>query len=378
LLGLPFFLVGLYLALGSAGVVPPEDTPDGAWPPVVAGFVGLAFLGLGSVLVFGRRWVHFDPARGIVTRSRGLLIPMHREERHLGEFAAVVIAFEPGDSDSPERFPVRLRAKGGKDFPVSAPQRFSESRKQAEFLSRFLHLPLADTTTDHEVIASPERVGETLQKRLRSAGAQFEHVARPPQMTCQVSESVGQATIVIPGRKSPIVVALLLLVSAVALFFAPALWRFFVRTETPLGLALPFFALTVFGFGILPLAAAINLVVGAQRGRTVVTASPSGLIIERRGAWRAETTTVAAGDILDVDYSTFDGTLQSARHAAGVADRSAPAGDGTLLLAALKKLVPAKGIIVKSRHELIAFGDGLPAHELRLLKAILSKALIAR
>jgi hypothetical protein len=378
LLGLPFFLAGLYAVLTAAGILPAEDMPDGLWAAAVAGLLSLTFLGVGSVVLFGRRWVQFDPASGTLTRSYGLLFPLLRQQRRLGEFAAVVIAFEPGDSESPERYPVRLRASSGKDFPVSAPERFGESRRQAEFLSRLLRLPLADTTTDHEVLTNPERAGETLQQRLRSAGAKLESGRRPAEMICQVSESAGQATIVIPARKSPFVTVVLASVSGVALFFAPALWRLFRQTETPPALALPFFVLTLLGFGILPLAAAVNRMVRTRKDKTVVTASPSGLIIERRGAWRTETTTLSAGDILDVDHSTFDGTLQSARRAAGIADIPAPASDGTPQFAALKQWIPAKGIIVKSRHGLIAFGEGLPADELRFLKGVVSKALSAQ
>jgi hypothetical protein len=68
------------------------------------------------------------------------------------------------------------------------------------------------------------------------------------------------------------------------LILTPALWRFFTRAETPTALAWPFLALAVFGFGVLPLAGAINLTLRARRGKTVVTASPSGLVIERQGA----------------------------------------------------------------------------------------------
>jgi hypothetical protein len=40
--------------------------------------------------------------------------------------------------------------------------------------------------------------------------------------------------------------------------------------------------------------------------------------------------------------------------------------------------VPTKGIMVKSREELIPFGEGLPANELQYLIWILRKALARR
>ena len=45
------------------------------------------------------------------------------------------------------------------------------------------------------------------------------------------------------------------------------------------------------------------------------------------------------------------------------------------VLATLKRLVPNKGIIVKSRRSLVAIGEGLPTDELRYLVWVLRKAV---
>jgi hypothetical protein len=47
-------------------------------------------------------------------------------------------------------------------------------------------------------------------------------------------------------------------------------------------------------------------------------------------------------------------------------------------MAAARKWMPTKGIIAKSRKELVAFGEGLPADELQYLNSVLRKALAGR
>jgi hypothetical protein len=153
---------------------------------------------VGGGLMLGRKWLTLDFGSGSLVRSRGLLIPMQSEERHFSEFSAVVIAFQAGDSDSADRYPVRLRALTGKDFDISSPTQFAESRKLAEYLSRAVRLPLADAITDHETIAPPERAADPLRERLRSAGPQEERAMPPSGMRSEVSTSRGYASIVIP------------------------------------------------------------------------------------------------------------------------------------------------------------------------------------
>src|SRR5260370_36010021 len=167
LFGLPFFLAGTFLARSVLRVVPVEGALSrGGRTLLLFALMSLVFLTLGSVVLFGRRWLTLDIASGSLVRSSGLLIPMWSERRRLSEFNSVVIGFELGDSDSPDRYPVRLRTTTANDFVIYSPAQFVQARTQAEFLSRFLRLPLADATTDHQVIVSPERASDTLQAHL--------------------------------------------------------------------------------------------------------------------------------------------------------------------------------------------------------------------
>jgi hypothetical protein len=374
LFGGPFFLAGVFLAFTTAGIVPMGNFPTQIWARPLMVLMSLAFLVVGGVLVFGRRWLTLDTGAGRLTRRAGLLVPMRTgEHRPLSEFNAVVIAFQSGDSDSQDCYPVRLRAIRGKDSVITSPARFAESRTQAEFLSRFLRLPLADTTSDHEIVVTAERAGETLQDRLRSGGPQTERVERPPAIQSEVAESGGQVTIMIRRKNSPILVALAVAVSAVMMILvAPAMWRFFSGTGTPFGVGILFLGFFILFFGILPLSA-IGLSFRGGRNRIVVTASPTGIAMERRGAWRTQMIVISAAEILDVDYITFDGRLESACRHAGLAP-GAPIGAGRMF-AWLKRWVPSTGIVVKSRQEFVTFGEGLKPDELGFLKWVVTKAL---
>ena len=164
IVGLPFVLAGVVMALTVAGLLHIEVEPTDKWTPLVLAGLSVAFIAGGAVMLFGRLWLTIDASRDCIVRSYGLLVPLHTRERSLSEFNAVVIVHQAGDSDSGERYPVRLRSITGRDFVVSNPTEFGPSRSQAEYLSFFLRLPLVDTTTDHDTVIAPERAGQGLRR----------------------------------------------------------------------------------------------------------------------------------------------------------------------------------------------------------------------
>lgn len=265
----------------------------------------------------------------------------------------------------------------GKDFVISKPQQFSKCREQAEYLSRFLHLPLADATTDRETAVRPDRTRDTLRERLQSVDIEALRADRPLTMRCEVEESDGYARIVIRPRASLLAGGFAVFISAVLLLVLICFFlRSFSRSETPLRVRV-FFLILVLGVFAVPLIiGGINMMVGRKRKRTTVKASTTGLVIERRGAWRTRTTVVSAADILDLDYGTFGGEVESSRRSARMTAHSDIST--TQMFAVLKKLVPTRGIIVKTRAELIRFGEGLPVGELQYLTFVLRKVLARR
>jgi hypothetical protein len=166
------------------------------------GFVAVAALGGGILLLFAFQRIIIDRAAGSITRDHGLLVPLHKHERSLSDFDAIVITSE-SDSDSGDSYPVKLRASAGWDFVLTGQSRISESRNVAEYLSRFLNLPLIDAITDHEVIVSPEEAAQTFTERLLSSAPEPEPV-RPAGMRSQVRQTSQRTVIIIPGHDSPL------------------------------------------------------------------------------------------------------------------------------------------------------------------------------
>jgi hypothetical protein len=142
--------------------------------------------------------------------------------------------------------------------------------------------------------------------------------------------------------------------------------------RSPLYIQLGFTIGLMLFVGIPAVVIGVNLIVGAARKRTSITASPEGLTVERRTAWRTRITCIPSANIVDVDCSTFEGALESARRSSTAAALSPKAGR---LFALVAKLMPTKGVVVKTHDDLIALGQGLPASELRYLTAVLRRAL---
>ena len=346
-------LVGVFLALGLAGLVhfqtEPEQDPKSFWLPLMT----LLFLAVGAATLLGRKWIKLDLASGSVLRQYGLLVPMQSEERWLNEFNAVVIAFDPGDSESPEKYPVRLRASHGKDFIINNPPRFGEAHRQAEYLSRYLRLPLADTTTDHETVLSPEHAGDSLTMRLGSEQPEVP-TSLQARRHSEVTQSGGETRIEIRGPRFP-------LPQVVVTLFPLLILALLIPVIHGAGAAGSGQGLTVLilFFGSPSVILGVNLIAGALRRRTIVNASAAGLAIEQRDAWRTRFNSISAADILDVDHST---SYRSDSASAAFASR----------------LVPGRGLVIKSRNELVTFGEGLPHEELRYLRSVLRKALAGR
>ena len=268
--------------------------------------MSLVFLVPGGVMVFGRRSVTLNTSLGTVTRCYSAIVPLLTDRRHLYEFNAIVVGFEPGGSESIDKFPLQLRPIAGKTFTILSSVSFGESRTLAAFLAGELHLPLADTTTEHEVILAPEHASESLQERLRSAPA--DRPSPPPLMRSTVNESAVETTIAIPHQSSPLEGALAALTGAVVLLVvAPTVWRIWSHASAPLPVRLIFVLFLALLFGIAPLSWA-GKAFGWIRSRVLVRISSSGLVVERQSAWSSKTERIAAADILDVDFSTVQGT----------------------------------------------------------------------
>ena len=265
------------------------------------------------------------------------------------------------------------------------PPHSTESRGKGRRRLRSFSLSLGRCLHRPRVVVAAERVDATFQERLRAGDDHREEAVRPVRMQSQVRESGSAVEIVLPGpgfRRGNLIG---LVVSAcLMMYIAPDVLRFFRQTDTPEVVQIVFFGVIALFLVLIPLRGVINSFVLAARGRTVLTASAEGIVIEVGEAWRVKTTRIAAADILGLDYGTVDTVLQASQQLAAQrgeqADRTvmSPGKDRALpswLLTALRRLAKSKGIIVKCRNGLVVFGAGLPDEEIRYLYAVVGRAL---
>ena len=387
LFGIPFLAAGVFLTLTGLRVAPLSNAgqvPGWAWPVLV--LMGLVFVGVGGALVFGRRWVTIDRSRGVLREQRGLLVPMDRRDRSLGEFDRVTLRFEPGDSDTADRYPVGLRSPTAHDeFAVHSSSEFAESHAAAAFLADFLPLPLEDHTTGSATVRAPGEPDATLQARLRGGRERVDPVIRPRAPRSQVREGAGTASIAIPAESFRLVSLLPALVPA-SLFawFGGDVLVFFRDTGTPPAVQYAFGGFVILLLVIIPLLGVLSRLRHAARGGTFVTVTTDQLTLEERGAWRSRTIAIPVADILDIVAATASRARSELKVTAAQRAEESGRGQGRSAagatavprwLGSLSRLVKSDGVRVKALTGLYSFGAGLADDEVVYLAAVIKRAL---
>jgi hypothetical protein len=383
LFGLPFFGAGVFLLLVATGLVPMQDTEDlPAWGLPLIGLMSVAFAAVGGGLALGRTWITLDVTQRAVVTTKGLLVPMTSQARPLDDYTAVTLGFVGEDSDSHERFPVGLKARAGAHLPLATFTEYAEARGYAAAAARHLRLDVEDASTDHPVHLPAAGIDESLSERLASQPDR--PVPRPPNPRAEVHQETDGVRIVIPNQPSSRVgLAFSAIPLAIALVVAPGLLDFFRRTHTPMAVGWAFIGFVTLCFGVLPVMAAVNGFLRARRGRTIVHITRRGVRVDEKGAWKVRTlATHAADDILDVDYSTRESTVASAKMAA--VHKLAASGQphpGSMsprmerLIEAAARWAKGRGVVVKTRHGLTAFGHELDDAEIHYLHSVVRRAL---
>ncbi len=152
------------------GIIPVNRSPD---MPSSLFFIpfGAVFALVGALLVFGRSGIILDRSRGRVIQWYGLLVPMKRNEYLLDSVEQVEMNFSPGDNDSPATWPIKLSGRNiAKPLSVVQPASFTEARKVAEELSRFLRKPLVDSSTGEKIERDSDHLNESYRDRMRRKG----------------------------------------------------------------------------------------------------------------------------------------------------------------------------------------------------------------
>ena len=381
--GVPFLAAGVFMALIGARIIPISNTdevPVWAWPLIF--LMGLAFVAVGGNLVFGRRWTTLDTAKGTIVKQSGLLVPLRKEQFPLSGYDGVRLRFEEGDSDTSDRYPVVLQGKGGRpELELSSPTAYAAAREQGEYIAGFLRLPLVDAATDHEVVVAPGQATENFTGRAQLSADHGERAARPPFMRSQVEQFGGKVRIVIPGPGfRPHLLFGFALPAAFLGYVIPNLLEFFRNTHTPAYVQIFFIGFLLLCFCLLPSISTINGIIRSVRGRTLVEASADGITIEEQAAWRKRVTFLPAREIFGLDYSAAQTAFSSiTRSARERYSRSRPAASASPITPGgpgwLRRLVKSKGVLVKCKKGIVAFGAGLPDDEVRYLCALVKRAL---
>jgi hypothetical protein len=146
-----------------------------------------------------------------------------------------------------------------------------------------------------------------------------------------------------------------------------------------------FFGVLFVGFGLLPAVSVVSRWLRSRVGHTIVTISAEELRVQERGIFRTRTVTaLSASEILDVDYSTKESMVTSARRSAEaetatmrkIPSSAATAGPNTeWVFGILSWFLKGKGIVVKTRKGLTTFGEGLADDEIQYLHAVVRRAL---
>ena len=385
--GLPFLAAGVFVILGSLGIVPMQN--EGDVPPWPALFLlGLLFATVGTVIAFGRRVTSLDLMERMAITQWRVLLPIRSWTYQLGNYRAVTITFVRGDSDSADQYPVGLKASLGAPLVLCRPIDYAQAREHATAVARHLGLDIEDSSTDHSVRMAANEADVSLQQRLRPRLDAQPPPAQPQEMRSEVTDTGGGVRIVMPmPRMNPLVIVGALLPAVVAMSILA--WLGFFSRPRPLTRGeWIFFGVLFVGFALIPAANAVNLLLRSRLGHSIVSVSTEGVRLEERTAFRTRTkATVAATDVLDVDYSTKDSAMASARRDAERetatmrtgSTSSTVSGPGTeFVFGVLSAFLKGKGIIVKSRHGFTTFGEGLGDEEIRYLHGVVVRALAGR
>ncbi|MGD9579575.1 MAG: hypothetical protein AB7Y74_15155 [Syntrophorhabdus sp.] len=153
LLGLPFFLVGLFVTQIPFGIIPVEL--EGG--PIVMALLlplGPLFAVVGFILMLSRSGLAINRRTRVASQWWGLLIPMKKKEYNLDNFEKVRIEFRAGDRHSPDTFLINLCSPGSKNMlNIIYLTNYAMAVNAAEELASFIDKPienLASNVQDEE------------------------------------------------------------------------------------------------------------------------------------------------------------------------------------------------------------------------------------
>ncbi len=386
LFGMPFLLAGLIIMLIPLGVIPFEEQPEGPLVSALIVLFGSVFAAVGAVLVFGRGGIILDRGRGRIVRWWGLLVPMRRVEHRLDAIRQVEMDFSSGDKDSADTWPIRLAGEGvPKPITVAQPTAFSEARRVAEELARFLQKPLVDSSTGERVTRDPGHLDESWRDRVRrTQEAAAPMPPEPPGMRTRIERTDGGYVFHIPGpplywfHYLPVLFPVGF-AAAVAWFFLPAL------LTLPMPDWVRYFALGFIGLFFIagPVLSALLHVLRLRNQFERVTVTKAFLRVEALKQGKRSAAEIPVDELEDLVAPTAKSLMDSVEvpgmKKVDLGDTGIPRmPDGRpvpRLLQSILKMVGSRGITARSDKAVVEFAAGLDEAETAYLFALVRKTI---
>jgi hypothetical protein len=365
---------GFYLILTGAGMSTAVSPVDGDFSTnaLLLG-IGVVLAAAGGMMTFWRQWIVLDKTDGTISVLQGLLVPMKTTREPLDRYESIVITHIERRGKSPERFPVWIRGAGNPgENKLCDCATYTDARKRAETIARFLHYPVVDATTDHASVVPADALDEASPAASPAALPEMPAVSRPLRMLSTIGPSLsGGIEIHIPGPAiSNDFFVFLLLCTLIAFGFAVGLLTDGDPTRLPGSVAEIFGALAG-GLLLIPLANAVLRRTNPAIGESLVRVSGEGVELARRRLFWYSRQEVSRASILGVDYAT--GASRWEKNFGPSSGFSRSRFTSWRRMRSVQR--GGQGIIIKAVHGSVTFGSGLPDAEVEYLFAEVVRAL---
>jgi len=375
-----FFLVGgVLMLLGASGLLGMDNLDQiGSY---IAAAMGVVFFVVGTLLTFGRTWIHLERSENRILKLRGLIVPMLRQEFQLSEYQTVSISHDTGDSDSPERFPVSLRAADGHYFALTSGVEYGAACREAAYVAEFLGWQVEDRTTSTVRRESSVEMRLDLGERLDRDDSVDDWVSQPYAMRSRIDRSSGSLKITVPSEPFKLWKQFPTLIPVGFVMFV--YWQISEEIHHPNtpSVVADWFEVGVFlllvGLPALTIGCAI---LKSRLGYSQLMVNNRELSITTRKAFLKQIKRIGLPEIRDIDFSSSASLKTAAKQAATSEYQGQRSGKqlpraAAVLINWAAKYIRSRGIVIKSNQGLINFGGGLPDDEVAFLAHTLRRWL---
>ena len=366
ILGLPFLLAGLALALASLGLFPGKHPP----PWLVGLPFGGVFAAVGVALITGRGGVSLDRRSREVTTWWSCLGFGKRKPRPLEGIRRVTLAREVRRSDKSTYtvYPVRLQADEGKPVDLDEPRDFQEARATAEQIAKHLGLAIVDTTSGAEVTRAADELDLSLREQIKRSGDRTAVPDPPADTRIRFAIEGAELTLDLPPKGLGARHVWMLVGLAVSAVIAAAFMvGVLMREKTPPGVRIVMGCVMGVLFVGVPALAVFAKILSDARVHTRVIASLKRLRVEKHGLLRRQVTEIPADDLEE---------LEAPDHAALPPEAAKLSGFARKMAIAMARR-SRKGIQARSDQASVEFGQDLSDEEQAWVCAILRHMLSA-